>query len=297
MIRTFAFTNRRDSFITHRAFCDALAEETARVSAASSINNMAPMSEANYLFTGGSGRSNMLQSFSSNIEPNISNCEANDQARPGLSLWMGHGIQSGEPLSSTPTLSDINQIGPVGAGTLYGDLFTSCSNAQQLNTQLSWMCGNKLWPTSTCELTGTSIPTTPMKEVGCSRSLLTSIPSLFSTQHQQHQAPVSDMSATALLQKAALIGVTPTIPFRGSSGPLKCQDTQIEDAGKNDGFFNSNQLSNLENIVNGFTASNGMLIERHRSSLMDDLKGGGETKDFLGVGVQTLCPSLINGWI
>ncbi|EHA8589249.1 putative Zinc finger protein MAGPIE [Cocos nucifera] len=292
--------SRRDSFITHRAFCDALAEETARVAAASNINNMAPISDANYLSIGGSMRSNMLQNFSSNIKPHISNCEANDQARPGLSLWMGHGIQNGEPFSSTTSLSDIHQIGPVGAGTLYGDLFTaSCSNAQQLGTQLSWLCGNKLWPTGTCELSGTPIPTTTMMEVDSSQSLLTSIPSLFSTQRQHHRAPVSDMSATALLQKATQIGVTSTIPFVGSFEPSKCQDARIEDASlKYDGLvINSNQLSNLENIVNGFTASNDMFAERHRSSLKDDLEGGGETRDFLGVGVQTLCPSLINGWI
>ncbi|KAJ0918531.1 putative transcription factor C2H2 family [Helianthus annuus] len=34
--------SRRDSFITHRAFCDALAEETARVTAASHFNNVTP---------------------------------------------------------------------------------------------------------------------------------------------------------------------------------------------------------------------------------------------------------------
>nr|XP_029118034.1 zinc finger protein MAGPIE-like [Elaeis guineensis] len=234
--------SRSDSFITHRAFCDALAEETARVAATSNINNMAPIGDADYLFTGSLMRSNTSQNFSSNIKPHTSNCEANDQTRPGLSLWMGHGIHNGEPLGRTPSLSDINQIGPVGAGTLHDDLFTSCSNVQQLDTQLSWLCGNKLWPTGTCELTGTSIPTTTMKEVDSSQPLLTSIPSLFSTQHQHHRAPVSEMSATALLQKATQIGVTSTIPFVGSFEPSKCQDIRIEDASlKYDGLVNSNR--------------------------------------------------------
>uniref|UniRef100_A0A8N4ICM4 Protein EARLY HEADING DATE 2 n=1 Tax=Elaeis guineensis var. tenera TaxID=51953 RepID=A0A8N4ICM4_ELAGV len=289
--------SRRDSFITHRAFCDALAEETARVSAVSSINHTAPIGNADCLLPDGLMRSDMLQNFSSNIKADMSNCKADDQARPRLPLWMGHGIQSSEPLSSTTGLSDINQIGPMGAGTLYGDLFTSYSNAQQLNSHLSWLYGNKLSSPSSVELTSTSIPTTTM--IDSSQSPLLSIPSLYSTQHHHRPAQASDMSATALLQKAAQIGVTSTIPFIGSFEPSKCQDTQIQDASKYDRLLNSNQLSNLEDVVNGFAASNpyDMLAERHCSSAKDDLEGGGETRDFLGVRVQTFCPSSINGWI
>ncbi|KAG1330478.1 Zinc finger protein NUTCRACKER [Cocos nucifera] len=273
MIWTFSFTNRRDSFITHRAFCDALAEETARVSAVSSINHKAPVGNANYLRpVGGLMRS---ENFSSDIKADMSNCKADDQARlPRIPLWMDHGIQSNEPLSSTTSLSDINQIGLMCAGTLYGDLFTSYSNVQQPNSQLSWLYGNKLSPSSTVELASTSIPTTTM--IDSSQSPLMSIPSLFNTQHHHRPARASDMSATALLQKAAQIGVSSTIPFIGSFEASKCQDTRIEDASKYDALPNSNQSSNLENVVNGFVASNpyDMFPERrYRSSVKDDLEG------------------------
>ncbi|XP_038986519.1 zinc finger protein NUTCRACKER-like [Phoenix dactylifera] len=292
--------SRRDSFITHRAFCDALAEETARVSVVSGINHTMPIVNASYLLPDGLMRSDMLQNFSSNIKTDMSNCKADDKARPKLPLWMGHGIQSSEPLSSPTSLSDINQIGSMGAGTLYGDLFTSCSNSQHLNSELSWLYGSKLLPSSSAvELTSTSIPATTMKEVDSSQSLLASIPSLFSAQHHHCPAQASNMSATALLQKAAQIGVTSTIPFIGSFEPSKCQDTQIEDASKYDGLLNPNQPSNLENVVSGFTASDpyNLFSERRCSSVKDDSGGGGETRDFLGVWVHPLCPSSINGWI
>lgn len=45
------YLNRRDSFITHRAFCDALAEETARMNAANAhfnLNTAAANNNLNY---------------------------------------------------------------------------------------------------------------------------------------------------------------------------------------------------------------------------------------------------------
>ncbi|CAB4304040.1 unnamed protein product [Prunus armeniaca] len=92
--------SRRDSFITHRAFCDALAEETARVNAASNMNNIPMGGNINYQYMGYSigavaGPNNNItaqQYFSSIFKPMISTPNnIDDEASRGLSIWMMGG--------------------------------------------------------------------------------------------------------------------------------------------------------------------------------------------------------------
>ncbi|URE18917.1 Leucine rich repeat N-terminal domain [Musa troglodytarum] len=276
--------SRRDSFITHRAFCDALAQETARVTAA--FNNV---------------ESNMLQQFPmSHIKASVVHGEAADhEVKQRLALWMGHGSRTNDPLGNNTGFGDMHQVGPVSAAaTLYGDLLNSPSNLHQLDqSQLSWVYGDKLPSSSNMgAVTSASLPaTSAVKEAETLQPLLGSLPVLFSSQ-QHHLIAVSDTSATALLQKAAQIGVTSTVPFTGSFEPPKCQNANVHD--RFDGLFSSrSQASNLENIVPNFAVSNtfDVYAARHGSPPRDDV--GGETRDFLGVGVHTLSQPSINGWI
>ncbi|WOL08374.1 zinc finger protein NUTCRACKER-like [Canna indica] len=235
--------SRRDSFITHRAFCDALAEETARVSAA--FGNMS-----------NSITSNTLQQFPSQIKPGIVNGEVDQQAKQQLGLWI---------LEKNASFSDMHQIGQ--------DLFNSCSTTQQLGTQLSWAYGDKF-----------SSSTSTVKEAGVSQlPLFGSLPALFSAQQHQPTPTVVDTSATALLQKAAQIGVTSSaMPFMGSFESPRAQTANPSD--RFEELFNAkNQASNLENVLSNFGV------------LKDDV--GGETRDFLGVGMHSLSQPSINGWI
>ncbi|KAJ6826802.1 zinc finger protein NUTCRACKER-like [Iris pallida] len=304
--------SRRDSFITHRAFCDALAEETARVCS------------FNYQFTGGQTQHQPPGGFGLAD----SSAVAGDQGIPGLSLWMGQGPSSVESLSSNnhhapahalPNLHPIDQMN-IGSLMLYGsDPYGPVSNnAQQiLDHQLSWLYGiTKLSSPSSGELTSVSLPaSSSTKESVSSNSLLESVPSLYSsTQHQQqrHLSP-SDMSATALLQRAALIGATisavPSFPMRS------CFDTNFYDvdqasqdhgSSKFDGFYNPSEGSdhlgsNLENSPNDFALSTNpyfmdqmavATVTRKLFHETNDDHLGGETRDFLGIGAQSLCASL-----
>ncbi|KAJ6833830.1 zinc finger protein NUTCRACKER-like [Iris pallida] len=177
--------SRRDSFITHRAFCDALAEETSKLSATSNINYSATIGNfADHNFTG-------------------------DWFRPS-NIMTPDFLSSFKPTMVAPSLNND------------GDMYPNA--AAQLE-----------------QLTNTSA----------------SIPSLYSTQHLQRQVlPPPDMSATALLQKAAQVGATSTISsFLG------------------------------ESVMKSSTSS------EHQYDVMHS------TRDFLGVGVQTLCSSTINGWM
>ncbi|KAF2283267.1 hypothetical protein GH714_043619 [Hevea brasiliensis] len=313
------FRGRRDSFITHRAFCDALAEETARVNAAS--NGLAAVStNFNYHHLMGTTPvgPNMAQHFSSVFKPISSNDQTMDRSRRGLSLWVSQGPQvHHEVIGGNNSIQEIHQIGSTGSsGAIFGDpLFSSSNPSPSDHFQLNWpFFGNKLL--SSCngheQLTSNdSLPLNNAKEAAAAVQLVT-VPSLYSNQQQSHQTTSANMSATALLQKAAQIGATSTDPsFLGSFGlKYSSNSTQVQEGNKYCGLmYGSNPVSTSTNLASDDTAGNDISSLNHQLQMYPTAKrqkiqsdqdsAGGQTRDFLGVGVQqAIChPSTINGWI
>lgn len=258
----------------------------------------------NYHFMGASLAPSLPQHFSSIFKPISGNEEADQRTRRGLSLWMGQGSQPHEAMGTN--LQEIHQLGSsVSSGSVYADPLVSCSNPppSSLEYQLSWVFGSKQCSSNTeDQLTSstTSLLSSNVKEGG-SGGQIVSVPSLYSTQIQRHshQTPSGgNMSATALLQKAAQMGATSADPFLGSFG-LKCDGISL--------VQNSNHLPTnhaMEENPKDLSSFNQLQMyppaKRRRNIQNDDSSttGGGQTRDFLGVGVQTIChPSSINGWI
>lgn len=316
--------SRRDSFITHRAFCDALAEETARLNAAANINSFAAAAtNFNYHQLMGSPIGpNMAQHFSSIFKPISTNDQTMDQTRSGLSLWVSQGSQGHHEVIGNNSIQEIHQLGSMGSssGAIYCNPLVSSSNPSPSDHyQLNWpIFGNKLSSSNAHEelRSTSSLPLNNVKEA--TEVQLVSVPSLYSNQQQSHQiTSVANMSATALLLKAAQIGATSTDPsFLGSFG-LKCSsNNQVHQEAGNKfcGLYGSNPIStcainlatDMENSAgNDISSLNELQIyptaKRQKLQISDHQDGaaGGQTRDFLGVGAQqAIChPSSINGWI
>ncbi|XP_052177337.1 zinc finger protein NUTCRACKER [Diospyros lotus] len=284
-----AVFSRRDSFMTHRAFCDALAEEAARVTAASNINNTMA-SNINYHFIANPISPGMPQNFSSIFKPVPT-------SEKGLSLWnnMGQGSLGQETMAN-----NLHPIGSVSSeAAVYGDLLVSCSNPLPSSHQLTWVFGeNKVSSNKSEEISRNSLHLSDAKDTG---TQLVSVPSLYSSQHHVHQTPLTNMSATALLQKAAQIDSISSDPsFLGSYGlNLKCSNIQGQDGSKFCGFYglgggaerSENEISSLDELQ--MYPSKRRNVQNNR----EDGTAGGQTRDFLGVGIQSIChPSSVNGW-
>lgn len=274
---------RRDSFITHRAFCDALAEETARFTAASS-QMTGHASNINYQFI---GSSSLGQHFPPSFKLNHTN-DKNNIISPliptgrGQPLWTmaregpGHVEDSiPENLQETPFT--------FGALTNFPHDPVLVNNPSSISPPSTYHLMN--WDLGNGNLSNA-------KEV--------SVPCLFSTQTQSHQPSNAAISATALLQSAANIGATQTgpNPFLESFG-LK------DNGNKLNGFYGTSSGtsgvgSDVEHSVNDISALNQleMYLSKRRRLSNEEVATGGETRDFLGVGLESIChPSSINGWI
>ncbi|XP_009406262.2 zinc finger protein MAGPIE [Musa acuminata AAA Group] len=255
--------SRRDSFITHRAFCDALAEETARVAASHMSSSVTSIHNGNLNFADGLMRSNVVQNFPSFLKPPVVEGEMVDEARSGLSLLMG-------------------QAPPLETLTKADDPFAS---------QLSWIYQNKLVPWGSDELISSiTLPMSGMKETEDPYSLLLSAPYHYSTQHHHHLVPPApDTSVTALLQRAAQIGVTASRPTSEAKSP----DSNIRNLNTNRSYSATHPGNAMENAADPLRM---MYSTRHHAAQKDEGPEG-ETRDFLGVDAPTIRASSLSGLI
>ncbi|KAL3531924.1 hypothetical protein ACH5RR_005445 [Cinchona calisaya] len=269
--------SRKDSFITHRAFCDALAEESARITSVGGNTNLSFKTE--HL-----NGATLLNNHQGNF-PQIGvdfGSRNHHQLKPGLSLWLDqqannpHQLNTAVDMSANSNLylpsGDIMQManlfGSSSSAGNYGMLQPSPSSSAAANLSLSGLLpqqGSK------------------EEEANNKRGGAETLTSLYSSnQNTQSKSSAAPMSATALLQKAAQMGSTksnPTTFFGNSFGVMNSSSSSSNTPANFNGSGlpqNRNELlqvfgKQLENVTGTATslsaaAADGMLGASNLSS-------------------------------
>ncbi|KAL0309737.1 UNVERIFIED_CONTAM: Zinc finger protein JACKDAW [Sesamum radiatum] len=226
--------SRKDSFITHRAFCDALAEESARITTVgpnTSLNFRNDLSHHGNLMNPqpnlqhGSTFPN-IPHLGATFRPEFGGMSAGNsllggdphQQKPRLSLWLDHQANS----QLNPNLDHHNS-----------NLFIASSSSTGLPDMIQMASSNLFGSTSSmgnyANLSLSPLPPQGLKEEPVTNKANTnpmadSLSSLYNSDSQNvhHSSSKSSpssapMSATALLQKAAQMGSTKSPNFFGNT--------------------------------------------------------------------------------
>nr|APC57864.1 C2H2-type zinc finger protein [Zygophyllum xanthoxylum] len=225
--------SRKDSFITHRAFCDALAQESARfqpISATSSILR-------NDFFNNGTIINNPHQGsgsrqFSTFLRPEISGLDSlgiinsdGGQKTKQLPLWLDHGNSSFSSPIGHVTSNNSNAFFAPNSSASLPELVQNAQMSMFGSSSMEAQWGTEKLPSgssssSSSQLTGGNLSISAalaafprgLKQEDENSNLAGSMISTTlypsSSQNNNHQQSTGNMSATALLQRAAQIGST-----------------------------------------------------------------------------------------
>ncbi|CAG7872917.1 hypothetical protein IGI04_024988 [Brassica rapa subsp. trilocularis] len=247
--------SRRDSYITHRAFCDALIQETARNPTVSFTSMTAASSGAG--FRGFHGR---LEGGNA-----LSHHHLSDHPNSGFSSFGGYNLNIASSENSrdfAPQTSNPNFL------VQSQGMLTQPNNNNNDQSFMNQQGLIQFDPVNNINLKS-STTNNSFFNLGFfqenTKNSETAIPSLYSTDSLVHHREESlnagsNVSATALLQKATQLGsITsndPSALFRGLASSSNSSSVVVNDFGGGQIMGNDNN-GNLQGLMNSLVAVNG----------------------------------------
>ncbi|KAH7561011.1 hypothetical protein JRO89_XS10G0158600 [Xanthoceras sorbifolium] len=290
--------SRKDSFITHRAFCDALAEESARFT--SNISSTNPNFRSNEFGTSSSSNPHH-QAVGNHQILSVLGGSGGDGQKPRLPLWL-------DQASSIATNSNNNAFLMTPNSTATGSCLPDHQLAQMAAaaaaaapmsnmfgslSQMQWF-NNKLYPK---EEDHHEEENKGYNNNNLSESITSS--SLYPTNNPTVPSSSSaHMSATALLQKAAQMGSTRSNPAALNTAPTTTTTTTSTTHGF--GLMSSssfNSYNNQQQDKSHHQAQAALLQNRNFNELMNSISSSSSLmgiNNSKGFPVAAAAGSLIN---